>query len=231
MDSGVIGVLSEPIREIGSFEYNTKENEGLRSVFKVRQRLTDLSGEVIGFQGQAASEEVAKYTDTKIEDGKIIQNQTSRTEWKHTEFIVIPNGYVVVSSSDGSFVFKMLEHELGIDVDRANIDLHSFAAALDINDGGREVEVWKAGFYNRGGSADNGVIHGPNVMQDKEFVDIISNNPVNQLGIKYTEEGILYKLFLTESGYMSMYQPEEFVTSDFVSYLSQEIGPHLKDSS
>jgi hypothetical protein len=167
--------------------------------------------------GEAALEVPEKVDQKEIHDGNIVEEPQTRIRTRHTNWILIPDEIVVVENSDGQFFFDLLASEYGYEANRAKLDLTSMRSDY------AETELWQAGFYDRLGTAQKGVVYGEDVLDDNDMGDPLREAQINQLGFRYEYDGEQMKLTLTESGYIEIYQPSEFNGENFATYIQTEI--------
>lgn len=90
-----------------------------------------------------------------------------------------------------------------------------------------DTALWQAGFYDRLGTAQKGVVYGEDVLDDEDIGDPLRDAQINQLGLEYEYDGDQMKITLTESGYIEVYQPSEFDSGEFATYLQNQIRQYV----
>lgn len=210
MDSGMVALVNSEsgTLENALYEYSLPENspfDSITTTIRIDEELT-LSRGVNGFLGRVAQEEVERVDNTKISgDGEILDDKTSKIVTRTTEFLLVPDEFLVVGSSDGEFFLPLLNEETSHTAFPAEISVDKFVEDHE------EADYWKVGFTGRGDGAENGVLHGKTVFNDSEFGNIVGSSPKNQLGVKFEYKGEIQKIFLTESGYVNVYSSSESV--------------------
>lgn len=167
--------------------------------------------------GEAALEMPEQVEQKLIEDDDIIEETRTKTRTKHTNWILVPDKIAVVENGEGQFFFDLLSAEFNYEANRAKLDLTSMGSDYE------ETDLWQAGFYDRLGTAQKGVIYGEDVLGDEDIGDSLRDAQINQLGLEYEYDGERLKVTLTESGYIEIYQPSEFDSGVFATYLQDEI--------
>lgn len=225
MKAGVIAELNSEsgIEDVNESELLSSNHrfDSLDRCLEVRGRTKTNAGDTV-VHGRAAFEVLDEQETVEISDKGNIETQTRSTkETKYTEFLAVPDEFVVVSSGRGDFLFQILQKYAEHTVQPAYLDLDSFY------DQHEDALTWKVGFDERNGRAENGVLHGENVLADSDIGDIISLASKNQLGLDYTYQETNIKVTLARSGYVEVYQPSNFDMADFSSYISSEILPFV----
>lgn len=214
MKSGKLALLDSSTQELQSdyIEYDLPENspfDTVKSTLQVEDTIT-LNDSISCFVGRAAKEDVERVETSKVDgNGKIVESETAKKITQVTSFLLVPDAFVIVNDSSGEFLFSLLTEQTGHTAFPAEISVDGFAADHD------EAEYWKVGFEGRGDGAENGVLHGDAVLNDTEFGNIVGVTDKNQLGVDLEYRSDLLKLFLTESGYVELYQPSSFESDEF----------------
>jgi len=226
MKAGLIGLVDGEIDSIESFS-RTTENRGyeLREALEIRQTFTDLSGDLIGHSGRAAVQRVVENEDVEIgSEGDITVGETPEVTTLYSEFLIVPNEFVAVGSGSGSFVFDLIGSYTDTTVQEAEINLKSYSQTRP------EANPWKIGFYGKQGNAENGVVHGDGLLDDDDLGEILIDTATNQLGLEFEKDGVVFKVFITESGYVEVYQPSNLDSAEYLNFVSSEVMPHAKSS-
>lgn len=84
------------------------------------------------------------------------------------------------------------------------------------------------GFYGHEGPAENGVVHGESVLEDSVFGEALESSKKNQLGLKIDHDGREFKMAITRSGYVEVYQPANLDTAEFAAFVRDEVLPHAE---
>lgn len=122
-------------------------------------------------------------------------------------------------------MFDILSYQYNQDVTRANIDLNEYAEEYYTAEG---VDPWQVGFYGNVGNAEKGVVYGENVFSDDEIGEVLERSQLNQLGLQYNEGEYVIKNTLSESGYVELYQPSNFVSTDFAEFVIQNLIQYME---
>lgn len=225
MKAGILGLVVGELDDIDSF-HQTQKQDGTQfsRSLQVEQVGTTEAGSPI-YEGEAAIEEVEEIESVTIEQetGEIVVTEQPLREGKYTQVLIVPNEFAVVSSSAGRFAFDLVqETQPGITVSRSSLDLNEYANKYyDAPD----VDPWQVGFYGNIGEAEKGVVYGEDVYNDEEMSEILERSQINQLGLRYDVLGHDIKMTMAESGYVEVYQPSNFSTEDFATYLEEEMLP------
>ncbi|MHB9287344.1 hypothetical protein ACKVMT_09940 [Halobacteriales archaeon Cl-PHB] len=222
MDSGVIGSVDGHFDQLDSFT-RTREDRGqtVRRAMDI-QRPIQGPNDTLAYSGRAAIERVEEQPTFQFQDGEIIQTEELSKTTYYTEFIVVPDSFMVVDSSAGKFAFQLLDEEADTMTERAEIDLFRTLDQLDVEN------VWQAGFYGHQGPAENGVVFGDDVLEDGDLGGMIENSSLNQLGVIFDRNGIQHNVRFTESGYVDVYNPSNTESEDFVEIISDIFYPNLR---
>lgn len=228
MNSGSIALAHNSVEEIDSF-VDTIDKNGLEATVsvEVRETISDLSGKTLAYAGVAAEQ---FFDDSEIprvneETNSISLSESNSLTWKYTQFLLIPDKFIILGGG-GDFALEIFRSQFGIGVDDAGINLRSYLQEL--NDQHQELDSWKVGFYGRESNANNGVLHGNDLLNDGELGGILVDNPPNQLGLTFEKDGKRMKVLATESGYVEVYRPSDFDTVQYVQFIKEDITPHLR---
>lgn len=193
-----------------------EEFDELQHCIQIRNQITLPDGRKAQ-AGRAAIEDTTERETVEIRDGMISAYDRREKTTLYTEFVYLPGRFIAASTSRGSFVFHLIEEQANISANRIQFDLNEF-----LNDH-RDAVPWKVGFYGRVGNAENGVVHGSELLRDSDIGDILNSANKNQIGLEYNYSGHLVKMFLTEGGYSEIYQPSNFDTGEFAQFVSDEL--------
>lgn len=221
MKGGIIGRVDGHFEVVDDVtETVQKDDHELARRLEI-QRVFSLPSGQMAFEGHAAKERLRPQETTEIIDGRIQVQKEPRVVTQRAEFVGVPGEYVLVDSSGGSFAFDLIARDTNTDIERSSIDLDAFVERA------RDVEPWKVGFAGYSGNAENGLIHGTDLLNDRNFGEVISNAAINQLGVEHTYRNQTVKMTATQSGYVEIYQPSDFGSADYLEYFLDEIAPHV----
>lgn len=220
MKAGVIGVIEDDFDAISSFEVNSKQgDQELTRCVEIRQTIRRENIEVQ--VGRAATQELTEQEEVQIREGSVVVSNRTKPNTKYTEFLLVPGEFIAVSNGGGAFAFDLIGSQESSQISRAKIDLQGLWEQSN------KVSPWKAGFYAHQGNAETGVIYGEDVLKDDDFGNGIDEAQLNQLGLDYSPEDDAIKMTATESGYVEIYQPENYDEIDYAKYVRSEILPHV----
>lgn len=223
MKAGVVGLVHGELESISSF-HDTFERDGTEFTYSFQIENTDYTEdghEVLS--GQAATQEVEDETSVSVdrETGEIVVHDEPIKKGKHTRFVAVPDEFVAVKSGSGTFVFDILSFEYNISgVNRAEIDLNSYAERYYTAEG---VDPWQVGFYGNIGNAEKGVVYGEDVFSDDEIGEVLERSQLNQLGLQWEEDGYILKTTMSESGYVELYQPSSYGSTEFSEFILNKV--------
>jgi hypothetical protein len=225
MDSGVIFTVEEGDSELSSFREEEAladelDNTSLTQAVEItrEQELPDGTR----FQlGEAASQEFVEVNDVEITDENISERTVEDIETRYTRFVYLPGQFLIVGSNSGKFLSRLVNQHTELALASAKIQLNAFLE--DCLSDHSDADPWKVGIEDMHGLADNGVIHGSSLLEDDSFGDLLGVSDKNQIGIDYDYDRQRVKVFLAKSGYIEVYQPQNFTTEDFVKYVRDEI--------
>jgi len=222
MKAGSLASVEGEIQEVDSY-FNEFEQQGdvLKESFEISQRLSNLTGDVIAYEGRAALQTLEDAEEVRINEDAISTVERPDIVTKYTEFLLVPDEFIVTASSSGSFVFPLLEEQLGVTIEDIEIHLDSYWHAKS------EANPWKVGFYGRTANADNGVLHGADLLEDSDVGSALADSRKNQLGLEFSRDGRIFKIFVTESGYVEVYSPDDLTSSEFITFIQEELVEHL----
>jgi hypothetical protein len=191
------------------------EDNGLQRVVDVRKQRTDDSGREV-IIGAAAKQKEIDRSSVAIDGTSVEEINISETTADYTEFVAVPDEFIVVDSSSGTFLFDLIGRHTGAYIERASLDLNDFIDSLD------NKQTWQVGIYDHFGKAEKGTLYGNNLLNDEDFGEILGIADKNQLGITYTQGDTKYKLTMTESGYVDVYDPD-FDSEEFAEFVLEHL--------
>lgn len=89
------------------------------------------------------------------------------------------------------------------------------------------IAPWQVGFYDADGQTEKGTLYGSDVLSDGAG-ELLDGAAINQLGAVVDYDGIEFNLTITESGYVNIYQPSDFTTVDYLSFINTKVAPYLE---
>lgn len=235
MQAGVIGLPDYDFGTVESFAETEQisEHESLTACLEVRR--TDSTGDFTFQTGRAAIQELENEEKITIdpEEGSIsVSENVNEVKTKYTEFVLVPGEFVAVTSGRGSFAFSMISGQTDTaTIKRAGIDLNDFEESYVGEARPESASAWQVGFYGNTGTAEKGAIYGDGVRSDPDLGKVVDRLPKNQIGLDIKEEegeddGI--RMTATESGYVEVYQPNNYDPEDFAEFVLDHVIPHAK---
>lgn len=225
MNSGKLAIVDSNSNELHSF-YNDLSGgdtpfDTFAEALVINESIDVENGKTI-YRGQAALEQVNEIYEKEIlESGAIEKQKQLEKTVNTTEFLFVPNSFLAIESSAGEFLYPMLNRNTDHSVFEAEIDLHGYASELE------SLQYWKIGFEQRSDGAENGVLHGHQVLNDTEIGELLGKAQKNQIGIEHPMGDESAKAFATKSGYFEIYKPD-VDTSGFVNYIERNLVRHLR---
>ncbi|MFP8955121.1 hypothetical protein ACLI4Y_00185 [Natrialbaceae archaeon A-CW3] len=220
MKAGVLGLVDGTFKVVDSFTETVSEDGHELEQCLTIDRVFSLPGGDMAFEGRAAIDAVVNETVTSIENGDIHVAEQEEIVTRYAEFVGVPGEFVAVSSGDGTFAFDLIGKETATDIERVSLDLDEFFTAH------ADATPWKAGFFGTGQNGTNGVFHGEDLRDNMD--SILADSRLNQIGLSYEFDGGDVKMTATRSGYVEIYQPSSFDSTQYLEYLREEIIPHLE---
>ncbi|WP_137291743.1 hypothetical protein [Natronorubrum halophilum] len=225
MNAGIVGRVHGEFSDIDTdpFPLTRSENgEQLRSTVSVETVREHLGGDQI-LTGFAAEQVQSEAPSSTIDpDGNLIETGNEiQTHTDSTEFICDPGEFVLVENSKKEYAFDLIGRVTESAIERVNFDLDSF---LDFHP---DAQIWMGGFYNHSGSATTGVAYG-DVLDDPNIGPIMEDSNKNQVGVVIENESEKIKMQITESGYVSVFQPSEFGPLSMARLIREELLEHAK---
>ncbi|RBI59994.1 hypothetical protein DMJ13_20115 [halophilic archaeon] len=225
MKAGVLGVGQGEFGEVEStFEEIHQDGYTFKQCLEIQQSDTTDKGRKVQI-GEAATQRIEnKETITITDDNGITASEAPEKDTRFTEFLAVPDEFVVVKSGSGTFAFNLIQQQYpGSNIERAELDLNEFA-----EDYYEASNPWKVGFYGNLGNAEKGVVYGEDVFGDDEIGEVLDRSQLNQLGLQYEYEDQPLKMTMAESGYVEVYSPSNFDEFDYVDYIADEILNYQK---
>jgi len=221
MKAGVLGVVDGDFTALDSVtETVVEDDHELERCLEIDRVFSLPSGEM-AFEGRAAAETLEERAETAIDDGEIQVHEQPETRTRYTEFVGVPDEFVVVDNSRGIFAFDLIATQTDTAIDRATVDLDSFFGTRG------SARPWKAGFYGTNGNSVSGVFHGEDLRETHDLDSLLTDSSLNQVGLQYGYDGAEVKMTAARSGYVEVYRPTAFDSAAYLSYLDEEIVPHV----
>lgn len=124
------------------------------------------------------------------------------SETLHTEWVadVAGAGFAAGDSSDGEFVFGLLDDQLGIPLHRAEIDIPALAGHLETQ---HDANWWQVGWGGEDADEAGVAYHNTSWVQDP------TREETTQLGFSYwSESGKRVRGTTAASGYLALFSPD-----------------------
>jgi len=234
MRAGVLGLPDTDFNPIESYTDTTQvdDHTELTACLEVRQTV-EQDGVTVQ-SGRAALQELdtEESVDIDPETNNIsVSERVDVVKTKYTEFVLVPGSFVAVSSGSGTFAFQLISSATAsATIRKAEIDLDSFLRSYEGSSRSEEAETWQVGFYGNTGNAEKGTLYGDSVFGDSELGDVVHQLPKNQIGldIEAGEEDI--KMTASESGYVEVYQPSNYDSTDYSEFILDHVLHHSEQS-
>lgn len=225
MKAGVIAAVDEELNKIESFEENIplpdhELYDSIKKCVQIRETI-ELADNRIAQIGRAAVDEISTNEKAKIEQGEIRVSEKPEKITKYTEFLLVEGTFVAVSSGSGRFVFDLISKHTGSEITPVEFDIKGFIEDKE------SADPWKVGFENRTGNAENGVVHGEELLRDRDMGSVLNNATKNQIGLEYSSNGYLLKVFVVKSGYVEVYQPSNYDSREFINFIESDLLQHI----
>lgn len=172
-------------------------------------------------EGVAATQSIKDRQTAELELDSISVTSEQEKVTDITNFLAVPGEFVVVDSKKGKFLFELLSQDLDVDISTPSVDLQGLVSAHSA------ASAWKVGYYDPDNPTHNGVLHGESILESAEYSDRLAGTEMNQLGLQLAHNGDEYKLFITKSGYVDIYQPSGLESAEFAQFIKDVVVPHL----
>lgn len=221
MKRGIIGRAGGQFRRIEPFrQAATQDGEELINQVDVTGVKRTPDGLDIN-EGVAATQSIKEQQSAELALDSIELTTEQRKVTDTTEFLAVPGEFVVVDSKKGRFLFELLSSDLGVDFVAPGLDLQGLVDTYD------EATAWKVGYFDPDNPTRNGVLHGEAILESGAYSDRLAGTELNQLGLELSLDGTQFKLFVTSSGYVDIYQPADLDSAGFAEFLQDIVVPHL----
>lgn len=224
MRSGVIGHVEGTSGKIEPFSDAREEGDiELRRQLELRSKLPGPRGNE-AYSGRAAIERTTDREQVQFFGEEIIVNTQKEKIQLYTDFLLIPDSFMVVESGRGEFAFNLIEEQTNLTIERVEIDLYKLYDYCSQY----QPEPWQVGFFGKEGRAKKGVVYGEGVLSDPDLGEILEASKKNQLGLEFeVDNGTKIKFTVTKSGYLDVYQPDNYDEIDFMNFIEEFIIPNL----
>ncbi|MCJ0620879.1 hypothetical protein JZX76_15590 [Haloarcula hispanica] len=172
--------------------------------------------------GDAAAEELIEDEVTQITDSRI-SNRTKETINANFGTFTYSSDGILIVGGGSSFIPQIISEHTEINAQSSKIDINSYFDFLRSVHGPDDVEVWKVGFEEKRTNADNGVLHGSDLMNDSELKPLLESSEKTQLGVEFQFRGERINLYVAESGYFDIYEPTNYPDKQVVEFLQDQL--------
>lgn len=179
-------------------------------------------GGVLIQSGDAAAEELVEDEVTQITDNRISNRTEEAVSANFGTFTYSSDGTLIVEGG-GSFIPQIISEHTEISAQSSKIDINSYFEFLRSTHGPDDVNVWKVGFEEERTNADNGVLHGSDLMNDSELTQLLESSKKTQLGVEFQFRGERIKLYVAESGYFDIYEPTNYPDKQVIEFLQDQL--------
>lgn len=226
MKSGVIGKITGKLKEIESYGKTREEGDfELKRQLEFRTKLPG-PGDSAAHSGRAAIERVEETKGVQFRDNEILVSDSKEKVQLHTNFLLVPDSFMIVESGRGEFAFNLVEGLGNIEIERATIDLLALLEYCSEFD----PDPWQVGFFGNEGNAEKGVVYGEEILTDSKIGEMLRTSKMNQIGLRFTDhEGTNVKFTATKSGFVQIYQPQSYDEIDLMRFVDEFILPYLLD--
>lgn len=221
MKRGIIGRAGGSFNRIEPLRRTTRdqEEELVDQVDITRVKRTP-SGLDIN-EGIAATQSIKERETAELGLDSIELSAEQEKVTTTTNFLAVPGEFIAVDSKRGKFLFELLSQDLGVDITTSAVNLERLISDYS------SATAWKVGYYDPENPTRNGVVHGESILETDEYADRLAGTEMNQLGLHLQHDQQQYKLFVTKSGYVDIYQPSELESADFAQFVTDVILPYL----
>ncbi|WP_135535350.1 hypothetical protein [Halostella pelagica] len=185
------------------------------------EEITYLDGGASITTGRACDSVDTETEEIYIADEAIITERTEGREHVLTEFTAdIDAGFVTIDRGDGEFLWERLELQFGVDIERAVLDLDSWARDLDA----QGADVWQVGWDRDMGPDDGDQETGVAYHRDARLDGHLADGGITQLGFRYDWDGTIMRGAAAASGYVAVFR--SLSDAAWGRWLREEILPH-----
>jgi hypothetical protein len=197
------------------------DGDGESWALEVQDGYSYLDGGDVVQHGMAAETLEESRTEVELEDHSVETLREDELELVSTEWIadLAGAGYACVDTSDGSFFWDMIAAQVGVRVDRAEIDVGGFVR--DRRDLDPKPDWWMKARREGSEEDPSGVSIDYHGDVPQEVIDANIG-----IGFEYSYEGRLVSGVLYESGFVAMFGPEAWGTEHFARWLKDEVLPY-----
>jgi len=172
--------------------------------------------------GDAAAEVLSEQDVTEISENRISNRTEESVSTTFGTFTFSSDGILIVGGG-GKFIPAIITEHTEIHAQAAKVDIDSYFEFLMSVHGSDNTEIWKVGFQEERTNADNGVLHGSALMSDSELAPLLENSKKTQLGVELEYQGELLNLYVAESGYFDIYQPNNYPDKQVIEFLRDQL--------
>lgn len=210
LNSGVLGIPDGDWCEFGepatSGFTRVEGDHELHTVMRATDTHRNLGDEYIATSGDAAREEAIKDKKLRVDadDNQIGEVSDRRKVAHRTNWLMIPDRFVIVERSVGTFVFGLIAEQGTATIKRAEIDL------LALRNSYPDVSEWAHG--------PDGWVRGTLYGREEDLKALPEAS--NQIGLRGNFDGFSTKMVATRSGYIAAWDLE---TEQFARFLNEVI--------
>lgn len=214
--SGVVALVPNDFGKLEDLHIPKEAGEDdLECYIDIKDEKTTLSGETLYQEGLVAAKRILTEKEVLIEDGTIDITQNRHSDWDWARIWVVPDRFIVVSRTNGTFPFDKLSEAMNRKVRQAKFNLTEI-----VQD---HPGHWMGGFEDREERVRSGTLYGDEIERDIDMGEVFISADKNQIGPIIEFDGREIKARVTADGFVQIVSPGDYEREKYLSFI-KELG-------
>lgn len=212
--SGVVALVPNDFGKLEDTHISKEAGEDdLECYIDIKEEKTNLNGEILYQEGLIAAKRVLTEKEVLIEDGTVDITKNRNSDWDWARIWVVPDEFIVVSRTSGTFPFDKLSESMDLQVRRAKFNLTEI-----VQD---HPGHWMGGFEDREERVRSGTLYGDEIERDIDMGDAFISADKNQIGPIIDFDGREIKTRVTADGFVQIVSPGDYKREKYLTFIGQ----------
>jgi hypothetical protein len=212
--SGVVALVPHDFGKLEDAYLSEETGEDdLECYIDIKQEKTNLEGDILYQEGLIAANRILTDKQVQIDDGNVDITKNRHSDWDWARIWVVPNEFIVVSKTSGTFPFDKLTEALDLKVRQAKFNLTEI-----VQD---HPGHWMGGFEDREERVRSGTLYGDEIERDIDMGDAFISADKNQIGPIIDFGGREIKARVTADGFVQVVSPGDYQREKYLSFIGE----------
>lgn len=212
--SGVVALVPADFGTISDTHISEEEGEDNTECYvDIKDEKVSLDGTVLFQEGLIAAKRTLTEKQVLIDSGSVDVTEKRQSDWDWARIWSVPDKFIMVSRSSGTFPFDKLSEAINLDVRRARFNLTEI-----VQD---HPGHWMGGFEDRKERVRSGTLYGDEIERDIDMGDAFISADKNQIGPIIEFDGREIKTRVTADGFVQVVSPGDYQREKFLSFVEE----------